>query len=178
MSDKLDAVRDAAEKLRDVESRIERLTEELETLNNQLNEMRRETLPNLFMETGIDRVTLADGTDFVLKPYYHASIAASWPPEKREAAFAHLEEQGFGDVIKRQFNVMLPRGDAEAAKKLEAELNELGFSYSQKLDVPWATLTALVKEQFESGNKTLDLGIIGATAGMVVTDASKRKRKP
>lgn len=174
MADKLMTLRKAAAQLRDLENEIEDLENLLKDRKKKLEELRHQKLPDMFMEVGIDALSLPkDGNhqacDFTLKPYYRANIAVAWPAAKREIAFKHLEKCGFGDVIRRTYRINMERGEKILAGRLEKGLEKLGLSYSANLDVPHTTLTALLREQFEAGNKTLDLEKIGGTAGMIVT---------
>lgn len=178
--DKLDALREAVAELRDLEADIDSMTKALETLTDEKNKLQRETLPQLFMEAGVTKIGLEGDEledrapcDYVLAPYYHANIAANWPDEKREQAFKHLEDAGFGDIIKQDFNVLLPKGDYKSGAALMGWLEEQGYTYKKKLNVPWTTLTAVVKEQVEKGNLQLDLQLIGADIGNIV----KRKKE-
>lgn len=174
MPDKLTALRRAATQMRDLADEILDLEEQLAEKKKEMEELKHQKLPDMFMEAGVDSLSLAaddenDACNFKLKPYYRACIAASWPAEKRAAAFAHLEKLGFGDVIKRSYRIDLPKGETKLAQRLEAGLNKIGLTYAASMDVPHQTLTALLREQFESGNKKLDLDKIGGQAGMIVT---------
>lgn len=173
MADKLAVLRRQAAKMRDLELEIADLEEQAAERKRQLEEMRHQVLPDLFMEAGVDALSLqAEGNqpaaEFTLKPFYRANIAASWPAERREAAFKHLESLGYGDVIKYQIKVDLPRGERVLASRVEKGLDKLGLTYASNLSVHAQTLTALLREQYESGNKKLDLDKIGGQAGLVV----------
>lgn len=158
--------RDTAKEILDTEARLKTLKEE------QVTRLQKD-LPDLFDEANIDKLGLpAEGNlpayDCKLDPYYHASISADWPEEKRTLAFDYLAGAGAEDLVKSLIIIALPRGERKTAKKVEAGLEKAGVPYVTKLDVPWNTLTAWVKEQVEK-NKTLPkLDLIGATVGRVV----------
>lgn len=172
--DRLEKVRVILRQARDTERRIVDLEAALKEAKGQVLELKQKTLPDLFDEAGIDNLGLpAEGNlpayDCKLGPYYHANIGAEWEEERRQAAFKYLEDQGSGDLIKSAYIVLVPRGKRAFAKKVEAALTKLGAEFTSKLDVPWNTLTAWVKEQVEKKNNTPDLAVLGATVGRVVS---------
>ena len=169
MIDKLEHVRDAVRRQLSLQQRIQDLTEENKILNKKLTDMSMHELPDLFNEAQIDHVGLAaEGNqpayDAKLSPYYHANI----PADRASEAFAWLDANGHGDLIKNVITIELGRGDNETAKKVMAALKKLDVDYSTKLTVPWNTLTAFVREQVEKYNKIPPLDILGAVIGQIV----------
>ena len=171
--DKLEKVRTFLREARDIDRQIMDLEDALKVKNARKLELIQKELPDLYDEAGIDNLGLpAEGNlpayDCKLGPYYKASISADWPEEDRAKAFAYLEKQGASDLIKSTYVVLLPRGKRAIAIKVEAALKKLGVEFSEKLDVPWNTLTAWLKEQVEKHKTTPELDLLGATVGRVV----------
>jgi hypothetical protein len=175
-NDKLEHVRDAVRRHLGLQQRIAELTEENKLLTRQLNDMAKRELPDLFNEVQVDSVGLAPegnqpGYDAKLSPYYHANI----PADRAIEAFAWLDAEGHGDLIKNVITVELGRGDNETAKAVQYALDDLGIEYSTKLSVPWNTLTAFVREQVERYSRVPPLDILGAEIGQIV---KLKERKP
>lgn len=171
--DKLDKVRIILRRARDADREITDLEARAKAVKAEVLILKQKTLPDLYDEAGIDNLGLpAEGNlpayDCKLSPYYHASIGAEWPGDDRERAFAYLEKQNAGDLIKSLYIVAVPRGKLPLAKKVQAALTKLGVEFTTKKDVPWNTLTAWVKEQVEKRKVTPDLDVLGATVGRVV----------
>lgn len=173
--DKLERARDGLRAMRDQERLVRDLEERLKEAAKALNEMRHRTLPDLFQEVGIDRLGVpAEGNlpayDASLRPYYKANIEAGWPDNRRAEGFQVLEDKGHGEVIRTQIVVSLGKGERDRAAHLVEKLKEHGYDYDQKMAVPWTTLTALVRSEFEAQRPftTEQLEKIGAVVGQVV----------
>jgi hypothetical protein len=172
-NDKLEKVRTFLREARDIDKHILDLEAQVKEKKARKLLLTQKDLPDLFDEAGIDSLGLpAEGNlpayDCELGPYYHANIGAEWPTEDREKAFAYLEKKGASDLIKSTYVVLLPRGKRALAIKVETALKKLGVEFSEKLDVPWNTLTAWLKEQVQKHKTTPELDLLGATVGRVV----------
>lgn len=169
----LEKIRDKLREARDVTRKINDTEESLKLLKKDLHSLRHETLPDMFNEVGIDQLGLPPegnmpGYDCNLGPYYHANIAADWPQDKRTEAFAYIEKRGDGDLIKTEITILIPRDERKKAKKVESALKKMKVNYTVDLSIPWATLTAYVKEQIEKHDAILPLDTLGAQVGSVV----------
>lgn len=174
-ADKLTELRAACVQLRDTELSKQNKEEELAAINAQLVKLRHELLPDLMDEAGVDHIGLpAAGNlppcDAKCEPYYRANIAADWAQERREAAFSALVQEEAEDLIKHTFTVQFGRGEEDAAHSFAELLKGEGFEYTVGMAVPWATLTAWVKERFQNDAplSAAVLETIGATVGRVV----------
>ena len=163
----------AAAELRDTDMAINELEERLAAARKRKNVLQFETLPAMLDNVGFDHIGLPaqdniPAYDLMLQPYFHANIAANWAPERRAAAFAALEQNGDGDLIKTQLRISLPRGESELAAKI-AELLRLNFNINPEIteNVHHQTLTAWLQEQIENGQPLPDLETIGATVGRI-----------
>jgi len=143
-------------------------------------ELARKEIPEFFDNVvKTDRIGVPEaGVDVQVVPYYHANIQSEWPEDQRERAFDYLEESGHGDVIAVTVSVKFRRGEIELANELEELIasSRIGNSHPpiKECGVPWNTLTALVREQIESGN-SIDLDIIGGTVGRTAKIVKRKK---
>jgi hypothetical protein len=172
--DRLEKLRAAVRNRRDLGAEIAALEERLLTLNKRKHALDTEVLPKMFMEIGVDRIGLpAEGNfpavDAVLGDLYNASISMKWGNDRREAAFAKLDELGLGAIIRRTVESDFGPGDS-AWQRVVDELEKLGVSFSVHDRVHWKTLTAAVQSLCESGRtpSAADLETIGAFVGKIV----------
>jgi hypothetical protein len=175
----LEVIRNKVREARSLEVEIETLNERTSEKNKELSTIRHETLPEMFAAVGIDTLGVpAEGNypayDCKLANFYRANIPTSWSPEKRKEAFDYIEKSGDGDLIKTEYVVLLPRGERKNAKALEAFLKKSKLEYTVDMSIPWATLTAYVKERIEKHGDVLPLDKLGAQVGMVVKVTKRR----
>lgn len=178
----IERVRDKVRALRDLELREISITEQLTDIHLQKQTLIQKDLPDLFNEAGVDSITIqAEGNQpsytADLKPFYTANIAASWPQDKREAAFQWLQDNGHQDLIKTEIVITLGRGEADTAAKVQAALKALDVPFTSSLSVHFQTLSAFVKEQITKYHKTIPLEILGAQVGENVK-IKLQKEKP
>ena len=169
-------------RMREQQAQVADLEEQLAEARGRLHAMRSAELPDLMSQAGTDRVGIpALGNrlppcDLVVKPYVKAVIAADWPQERREAAFRWLEANQHDDVIGRSVSVAFKRGETTRARAVVDVLSEMGYAPSVKKDVPWNTLTSLVRQLVAEYHDRLERGLdadpvpldlLGATVGHV-----------
>lgn len=167
-----------ARELRDAELTKDDLSERVSSLSKRIYDIEHEELPNLVMETGLDSIGIpAEGNqpayDLKLKPFYAASIAASWPDEQKAAAFSYLEEKGAGDLIKTEIKISVPKEHRAKVQSLIDKINaavdelEIAVDIEAKAAVHHGTLTSWLKEVSEEG-EDIDLERIGGKVGQIV----------
>lgn len=182
----LGVIREQLRIARDLNLKIEDSSESLNKYKKVLLTLKQKTLPDAFTEINIDNLGLPpEGNlpayDAKLKAYYKACI----PEEFADIAHDWLEDDGSGDIIKRTFTIHVDRRDEETTEKINRFLSENKIDYSIKRAVPWATLTAWLKERYEAYKRWQKTGIgeqvelppleiFGATVGHVV-DIKERK---
>lgn len=142
--------------LRNVESRIEDVEEELKNLKQQKHKLSTELIPMLMAEMGVDRLDV-DGLTVTTKLQVHASI----PAERKDEAFAWLRSNGLDDIIKNDVVVSFGKGEDNVAGDVVGLLQDRGFDPQTKTYVHPSTLKAFVKERV-SGGKPIDLDMFGA----------------
>lgn len=172
--DKLDAVRGLARRLRDLEREAQDLDDRKKAVDRAIAELQFAELPDAFDAAHMDAYTLrAEGNspayEAEIKPYYRANIAADWPDEKRRAAFYLLDSRGAGDLVRAVVSVTFGKRELERARSLETELRVMGLEPEVKMTVPWATLTAWLREEVEVRKSVPPLDVIGGTVGRRVT---------
>ena len=119
----------------------------------RIKEYRRistEVLPAAMLElggVGIRKFTLANGYQIEIEDELRAALRA----DQQEDAFAWLTENGLGDIIKDDVEVMFGRGDQEKVKTLLEFCVERGYIAKENKNVNAATLKATVKEQQKKG---------------------------
>lgn len=173
--DKLDAIRGAVVRRRSLDLVKSNLETKLSSVNKEIGEIDFRVLPDMFADAGVDRVDIpAKGNEpgyaAVLSDYYKASIAASWPPEKRDKAFDTLEELNLSAIVRVRVTVDFAPDHLDEAKALYERLSAEGFDPTMGRDVHFKTLTSAVQELYESGRRlSVDiLDAIGAHVGKIV----------
>ena len=174
--DRLDAVRVAVERVRELRLEAAALTQRLAEVNAEVGRLTRRELVDMFLAAPVTRLDVpASGNkpafEARLRPFYKAVISAEWEEPRRAAALAVLEEHHASDLVKTTFTVAMGRGEREEAKRLRDLLAKLRVPFQEKLDVPWNSLTAWLRERYERSGKTLtpgELEKIGAVVGQVV----------
>lgn len=167
--------------LAEVDRSIARLERELEEARKRSTAIRHTELPELMTAIGQDRIGLPDDrVDLILEPFYHANIAADWPPEQREAGFDYLASVGAEDLVKTNLSYAFGRSEASKARWVAAMIAVLAQQLSEvgegpeavprptiRTDVAWNTLTAWMRDRVERGLE-VDLRRIGGTVGRIV----------
>lgn len=153
----------------------QRLEDRLKEINQEINTLEHRTLPDLMTEAGVDRLGFPDDNfDLKLTPYYHANIPASWPEERKQAAFRWLEENGHGDLLKVVVSVQFGKRDIEKARALQKQLIDQGHITSFAQNVNWSTYTAWLREQTETYHIELPQDLLGLTIGQIVKVSTRK----
>ena len=179
-SDRLTELRTQIALARDLEQQKADLEEAIKLTTQELQTLYFKTLPDLFDELGIATLALEPegnhpGVTAQAKPFYRAGIAASWPEDRRQQAFAYLAELGSEDLIKTKVEVMFPRGNHEQAKAFANEAARDGLAAGLKEEVHAQTLTAWLRDQVENHGFIPDLDRLGATVGRQVSLRESKK---
>jgi hypothetical protein len=145
--DALARVRKLAELLVRQEDEVKNQAEMLAHAKSCYNQTRLQDLPGLLKEVGLPGLKLEDGTQIDLKQEIDASITK----EKRAAAHAWLEANGFGGLIKTKVLVEFPKDKREDAIHCVHDLSEEYDTVSLDDSVHPGTFKSFVKEQMEKG---------------------------
>ena len=152
----------------ETENEIANLKEQLKKKEEYRTKLSEEVLPSLFSEVGLSELKLSDGRKIKVSEYYRAAIKV----ENREAAYAWMRNNGFGDLVKNQVTCSFGRNEDEKASSLISDLNEKGLEPAQREWVEPSTLRAFVREQYEAGRE-LPMDLLGAYIGHKTTIKSE-----
>ena len=152
----------------ETENEIANLKEQLKKKEEYRTKLSEEVLPSLFSEVGLSELKLSDGRKIKVSEYYRAAIKV----ENREAAYAWMRNNGFGDLVKNQVTCSFGRNEDEKASSLISDHSERGLEPAQREWVEPSTLRAFVREQYESG-KEIPMDLLGAYIGHKTTIKSE-----
>jgi hypothetical protein len=141
-------------------------------MKTQLAKLSGQILPTAMRALGLETLKLSSGETIECKAILRASI----PEEHREAAFAWLEEHGFGGLIKHEVSASFGKDEDENAKAFVTAAAGLGVSVEDKRSVHSSTLSAFVAEQDKAGRE-LPEQILGVFRGDVTKIKAPKKKK-
>ncbi|MHC4647900.1 MAG: gp33 family protein [Planctomycetota bacterium] len=130
-----------------LESQIDNTERALTSLKKEYERVRSELLPAALREQGLKEITLTDGSRVRVVEILRASI----PKAKQLEAFAWLDANGYGDIIKHVVSASFAAGEGEKATQAYESLGALGITADEKRSVHPQTLGAFVREQTEAG---------------------------
>lgn len=168
--DRLETIRGMARRARDADLVVDDLARRLDEAKAERNKLLAEELPALMDGAHVSSIELAaegntPAVKVEIKPYCNANIAASWPEERRRAAFDWLDGNDYGDLIKTVVTIRLPREQRDKATRLLAGLKKQGFAAEVEEAVHSQTLSAWLRELFKTGATRPPLDLIGASVG-------------
>lgn len=132
------------------------LEDEIEDLEAKLSEKKKElerlsivTLPEAMLQVGLrDGVTLANGAKVSIKEDVRCGVTEAKKPE----AFAWLEKNNLGDIIKTQMVIPFGAGEVENVEAMERHISAANVphgSITSKRFIEPQTLKATVKERLK-----------------------------
>jgi len=171
-SDKLDQLRDECRRVRDDDAELADLEARLEEVKKRRTMRLRETVPDLMDQCGVPAITVAaegnlPAVEIAIRPHYSANIAASWPDDKRRAAFDWLDANGAGDLIKTTVEMFFPRDRRDVALEAVEQLRGLGHDVEVREAVASQTLTKWLSETHKAGGSLPPLELIGGFVGRI-----------
>jgi hypothetical protein len=128
---------------REKQVELDELAKKMVVLQDRVNLISSTAVPDIFLELGLTKVKLADGSSVEVKTDYAAGITE----EKKPGCFAWLEKFGHASLITREFSTKFKKGDERLVKKFITNLTKLGVTYKDKSGIHPQTLKAFVKEQ-------------------------------
>ncbi len=178
--DKLKRVSDLMVLLRDYELQIKEREQQISDL--KVKRLRdNKSLQDLMIEVKMSSFSLeasgnAPAFEAEIRNVYYASIAADWDEPKRSEAFKLLEKKQAGDLIKTVITTALGKDTAKQQKEVRAALRKLKVPFDEKRSVPFQTLTAYVREKFETGDplSPAEMATLGASASAIVVVKEKK----
>lgn len=152
--DQLSTITKEARKAVALQKQINDLQAATETLNNELAEIIRKTLPSLFDSAGLLDFTLDDGSVIEIKDVVSGSLpSADKKPAEREAAIDWIKENGGDGIIKTYYNTEFGVGQEKLARMFEAIITKAKFIAKKTVGVHPQTLCAFVREKLENGEE-------------------------
>lgn len=151
------------------EVRAAETAEVAKTASENVRRIAEGLIPDLMDELGIEEFKTTSGIKLSIKPSYRASILKA----RREEAFAWLDENGEGDMIKHTIAAGFARDKTDEANELRERLESEGLNVKDEQKVESSTLKAWVKRMLEEGN-TFPMDLFGAG----VVDIAKITARP
>ncbi len=188
--DRLDQLRDECRRVRDDDAELADLVARIEEIKSRRTMRLRETIPDLMDQCGVPSISLAaegnlPAVEIAIRPHYSANIAAplgpknkkGWPEEKRQAAFAWLDQNGAGDLIKTTVEIFFPRDRRASAVKFVDDLKVQGLDVEVSEAVASQTLTKWLGETHRAGGALPPLDLIGGFVGRIAAIVPADKRR-
>lgn len=131
------------------------LEEQLKAAQAVVNAIQMKELPELLAEMELEEFTTSSGLRIKVKSDLKVSITK----EKLNAAVAWMDENGFGDLVKRAFTVSFGRDEADRAAEFATKLGEeAGLDVESGMKIESSTLKKFVKDRLsEGGDLPLEL---------------------
>tara|TARA_R110002167_G_scaffold143958_2_gene333660 strand:- start:15206 stop:15769 length:564 start_codon:yes stop_codon:yes gene_type:complete len=126
--------------------------------NENVRRIAEGLIPDLMAELGIEEFKTTNGIKLKINPSYRASILKA----RREEAFAWLDENGEGSMIKHSIVAGFARDQDDEASSLMERLEADGFNVKDEEKVESSTLRAWVKRMLEEG-KMIPMDLFGAS---------------
>jgi hypothetical protein len=142
---------------------VKELEEQVKIIKAEIESIEMDQLPSAMMEVGMSKFVLDNGVIISSDPYVRASIPTMSAIEKaddefrseminrRESALAWLKSHNADSIIKNEVVVSFGKGEDPKAKKLVAELRNLGLKVTNEESVNFQTLNAFVRETLKKG---------------------------
>jgi hypothetical protein len=134
----------------EAEAKVARLEDELKSAQASLRNIQEHVLPRLMEQAEQSEVTTAEGIKVEVKEVLRGSI----PEASQQQAFAWLETNNAGALIKREVTIEFGKGEEAWAAKFMADLSKRKRPVRSKAKkrVHPQTLLAFLREQLEAGN--------------------------
>lgn len=143
----------------EAEAKVARIEEDLRKAQAELRDIAENRLPALMDAAEQAKLTTKDGIEVQVSEKIRASI----PEANKEKAFAWLEENNHGRLIKREFKIEFGKDEEAWANKFERDLarRKRQLRVARKKAVNPMTLASFVKEQLSEG-VAVPLDLLGA----------------
>lgn len=116
-------------------------------------------IPEAMREAGVTETKLTSGYTVKIK----SDVRASIPKAKEAEAFAWLESNGQGGMIKRTVEVPFAMGEEDRVRELMDDLQAREFSCGARKKVESSTLRSFVRRQLEDPANKFPMDLFGAS---------------
>ena len=137
-----------------LEELIESMEETVKINKENLRRLSGEIIPEKMAELGMTATEMYDGSKVKIVEDIYVSIPKD--PERSQACYDWLDDNGLGDIIKNQVGMSFGKGEGEKAKALESQIKEMGLIPEVKVSVHPSTLKATIKKWHEEGKSVPD----------------------
>ena len=137
-----------------LEELIESMEETIKINKENLRRLSGEIIPEKMAELGMTATEMYDGSKVKIVEDIYVSIPKD--PERSQACYDWLDDNGLGDIIKNQVGMSFGKGEGEKAKALESQIKEMGLIPEVKVSVHPSTLKATIKKWHEEGKSVPD----------------------
>lgn len=159
----LNLIRNLAEEMRSIESKLALMTEEAKRLSDRFSEIQMTSLPEAMATAGMSSFELVTGDIISIKDFVRASIPtltaisnAQGPDkvdleERRKQAFAWLKLNKADSLIKSELSAVFGKGEGKAAAEFAKMIQKQGYAAAVEESVNFQTLNKFIKEQIAAG---------------------------
>ena len=150
-SNSLGALGELVEKQKRLEVELADLEDKVAKKKEELRDVSEREIPELMDQFNISQFQTGDG--MVVK--VDEKIRASIPKARREQAYSWLENNGHGNLLKRQLICEFGREQEKQAQELEREIREREGQFNVKTEkqVHSQTLSSWVREKLQNGEE-------------------------
>jgi len=128
-----------------------KLATQLEESNVKVKKYSETYIPEKLASLGLEQIRLKDGKKIIVEEFYSGMIKE----DDRPRAFKWLEENGFGNIIKKEVHVPIRRDDLKMHAMVMRLLSEAKLASKTTETIHGQTLKAFIREQVEAKNKKL-----------------------
>ena len=137
-----------------LEELIESMEETIKINKEALRKLSGEVIPAKMSELGMTATEMNDGSkEQVVED---KNVSNTKDPQRSQACYEWLEDNGLGDIIKNQVGMSFGKGEGDKAKALEEKIKEMNLIPEVKVSVHPSTLKATVKKLHEEGKSVPD----------------------
>lgn len=189
-ADKVEKVRKAIARVREIELERTSLSERSAALGKEIFEIKTKTLVELFDGAKLEKLGIpAEGNEpaFEMKVawFYKANIGTVDKPNTEAGVTDWHKSMAYvrklePDLIKTTYEIQFGLDEDKKRKVFETFLKKNKLEYSENFGVPWTTLTAWLKEQIVERKKKFtgaQLKMLGATVERVAEVVRQRKTR-
>jgi hypothetical protein len=169
----LSEVQQLAVALLNAQDNVEKMEGFLKEAKERVRLLQEESIPAAMQELELKKFTLQSGEEVTVKKDVYASISAA----NKDAAFAWLNENGFGGMIKTDISVQFGRDSAGEVEATLAMLKGEGLEPEVSVAVNAKTLKAFLREQLEKGERDLPLDLFSARPVDIAQIKAPSKKK-
>lgn len=138
-----------ATEIESLEAQISELNAKAKMLGEKLTVLAERDMPALMDELNIKEFTLKNGRMVKIKPIYIGKIDA----DHKDEAYAWLEKNGYGNLVKTSVEARFGMGDLDEAKELAEKLEAAGYVINVGQSVHSATLGKFIKTMLVEGKE-------------------------